>query len=514
MFDSTEKPFPFWGVSASTRSGRDPLAVQNSSVVIYAKMITGITNVTHRLRYNGFFCWLLTLIAKRLQTIDKTQVDNITQQIKLIRRGELLLAYVMANLYPEENGTSGSTYALNNNGSTELELARGADFENKGKNAIYWQFSYGIFGQYYIGVLTQLGLIFQPDAKHHTYRVTKEGYRLYENYQKSLDINTANIVWDAIFTGKIQKEQLKNLSSLAIHSIKSNDELLNYHKIFRQPDYIDATGEQVNHRINSLKLLMRYILKDGAQTERRDFVLAFLKNNFLRTLKRKLDVSSEELSWFLYELNELSHAAYEAFHYAILYTISDEAMPLDIVLGIIKKDYESYKSKHVNTKDVYELYDRIQISHRSKNRLGELVCNAAFLINRLNQIIVPLADQILEFAKLEDYDILHPGYAPLLLSRLDGCNEKAGSWKYIEYCLFSAINDHLKSSYSKSTIGQGLVHNYMVEDGLIWELRRTVPIRTSPRLQNALQYMEDMKWIEPHYNCYRVTETGLSILKK
>ena len=77
MYDLNEVPFPFWGAETTTKGGRDPLAVQNSSVVIYSNMITGITNVTARVRYNGFFCWLLTLIAKRLGKIDITKMNEI-----------------------------------------------------------------------------------------------------------------------------------------------------------------------------------------------------------------------------------------------------------------------------------------------------------------------------------------------------------------------------------------------------------------------------------------------------
>jgi hypothetical protein len=85
-------------------------------------------------------------------------------------------------------------------------------------------------------------------------------------------------------------------------------------------------------------------------------------------------------------------------------------------------------------------------------------------------------------------------------------------WNFAESCIYNAINDHLRSSYSKSTIGQGLVHNYMVEDELIWRMRRPNPIRTSPRLDNVLQYIRDMKWIETDGEHYSVTGRGLKIL--
>ena len=68
---------PFWAEYASEASGRDPLAIQNSSVVIYTKMIVGITNVTNRIRYNGFYCWLIESI---LQNISKK--NSYVEQIK------------------------------------------------------------------------------------------------------------------------------------------------------------------------------------------------------------------------------------------------------------------------------------------------------------------------------------------------------------------------------------------------------------------------------------------------
>ena len=106
MYEANEAPFPFWGAETKTKGGRDPLAVQNSSVVIYSNMITGITNVTGRVRYNGFFCWLLTFIAKRIASIDITKIDSPAEQIRLIRRGELLLAYINRNV----NGVIGGEF--------------------------------------------------------------------------------------------------------------------------------------------------------------------------------------------------------------------------------------------------------------------------------------------------------------------------------------------------------------------------------------------------------------------
>ena len=94
---------PFWAEFSSAASGRDPLAIQNSSVVIYTKMVVGITNVTNRIRYNGFFCWIFDTI---LQNIDKK--NSLQEQIRYSRRAELLLAYMMVKNFEGIAGVSGS----------------------------------------------------------------------------------------------------------------------------------------------------------------------------------------------------------------------------------------------------------------------------------------------------------------------------------------------------------------------------------------------------------------------
>ena len=56
---------PFWAEGRDFIGGRDPLGIQNSSVSIYSTLLPGLNNVTERLRYYGFYCWLLTCMEDR-----------------------------------------------------------------------------------------------------------------------------------------------------------------------------------------------------------------------------------------------------------------------------------------------------------------------------------------------------------------------------------------------------------------------------------------------------------------
>ncbi len=511
MYEANEAPFPFWGSETKTKGGRDPLAVQNSSVAIYSNLITGITNVTGRIRYNGFFCWLLTLIAKRLGKIDITKIDSPTEQIKLIRRGELLLAYIMLQSHREVTGVSGSLFAQSHFEDEEIELAWGADYENKSEHEIYWQNPYGIFGQYYIGALSQLQLIFLPGGDHKSYRVTPEGLKLANIYRESFTDDVENLFWESIYNGTVAKDKLASMSCLALHLIDNENELNEYQRIFSKTDRRDITGSDIRHRINSIKLILDYIRTNGKDVLPKNIVLSFLKYNFEAVLENMDNATSEQLSWFLYELNELSHAAYEAFHFAILFSITDEPQPLDTILERLQQEFESYPDESNLSEDIYLLYDRVMQCYKDKE-YGSLVYEASHLLFALWNAVELYADSLMEFAQQENYDVQHPGFAPSLLDKLKACYAGTINWDFAESCIYHAINDHLKSSYSKSTIGHGLAHNYMVEDELIWKLRKSEPIRTSPRLQNVLQYIEDIKWIELSGNYYIISERGLNIL--
>lgn len=517
MYEANIVQSPFWGAKRTVKGGRDPLAVQNSSVVIYSNMIKGITNVTGRVRYNGFFCWLLTLIAKKLFEVDREKVDDAKEQIKYIRRAELLLAYAMLYKYPTATGVSGMQYAQKHKEGDIIDLAKGADWiklSTGEKRDVYWQNREGVFGQYYKGVLSQLELIFVPDSKHNTYRPTEEGLRLYTAFRKKLENGVEDLFWNAISLGKIDKERLGDFSNMALHIVEGEEELDEYRRIMCKADGKDVISKKdYFHRLDSIKLILCFINGEGSTVPKKKMVLEFLKYNFELCLKKGLDVSEEQLFWFLYELNELSHAAYEAFHFAILYSASSEPKPLDSVLDKLKVQYDEFVLEDENSLSIYELYDQIQKLYKVAN-YGGLVHVACSMILNLFTTIEKHLETLWSFGRNANFDVVRNGFALTLLIRLRQ-EYNVNSWDFAEDCLYMAINDHLRSSYSKSSIEQGLVHNYLVEDGLIWQLRVPEPVRTSPRLQNVLQYIEDIKWIESvgaNKEYLKVMDSGLKLI--
>jgi hypothetical protein len=71
--------YPFWGASINLITGLDPLGLQTTSEATYATMLPGISNLTNRLRYYGFYCWLLDFYFKT------EKKGNSKEQYRFIR---------------------------------------------------------------------------------------------------------------------------------------------------------------------------------------------------------------------------------------------------------------------------------------------------------------------------------------------------------------------------------------------------------------------------------------------
>jgi hypothetical protein len=519
VYNISESLEPFWAEYVSEASGRDPLAIQNSSVVIYSKLIAGITNVTNRIRYNGFYCWLFDLILK-----NTTKRNSLVEQIKYIRRGELLIAFIMAENYEKETGVSGRDYATNNL-NAKINLKKGADLEYKDKNKLYWQNPSGIFGQYFKTVTRDLNLINHPQKDLNIYTLTSKGQKLAAAFQNNLSKGTAKLFWDSIYKGSIVSSELRELICFAIHLIPNNSEESEIYKSLLI-DQDDRKIETTYHRRNSIFLILEFMKQEGKAIKKP--TEAFLKYNFRKNLNNKLTPNDTSIGWFLYEINEILHIAFEYFHTCLLFSIekfptklydSIENITADVIQAFMKDNIDaktialSHLTKDIINQnlDVYEYYDQIVKSFKEK-KIGECLKNSIMTVNILYSSIKDQLDRINEYATRNQNNFNRPGYANEIITDLLESKQNLKLHNYVKAILFLAINQHTFSSYGKTKIGQRLVHNYMIEDDLIWRLRETKPTRTSPRLQNTFQYLTDVGWIKNVEKEYEIEPSGLNLI--
>ena len=127
------KTLPEWNKPGTYSMGRDPLGMQAASVRLYTELVPGITNVTNRIRYYSFYCWVI----REFEKIEHT--DDEEKWKKFIRRAEA--AYVLSCVAFSDDDSGGMA------GSDWARL-----YANKLSNTVFdftkWTDSPGDNGQY------------------------------------------------------------------------------------------------------------------------------------------------------------------------------------------------------------------------------------------------------------------------------------------------------------------------------------------------------------------------------
>lgn len=258
-------------------------------------------------------------------------------------------------------------------------------------------------------------------------------------------------------------------------------------------------------------------------------VNSFLRDNYYKCQSVTNLKSNTATAWYLFEINEILHVAYEHFHASFLYYIEQHPTILDNKLtNLVKESLEAFDAsdglKGVNSiaqlidileetsDDIYESYSYMEESLRFKN-CGECLMYAVKTILHLYVNTRHQIEQLKAIAEEPKFNFNRPGYAIELFDDLVVYQMELNLEDYIKTILLKAINTHTFSSYNKTKIGQRMVHNYIIENQFVWRLRETIPTRTSPRLQNVLQYIMDIGWIERKNKLIRITDIGIKILE-
>jgi len=517
-YNKEELTGPFWAEFPLAASGRDPLAIQNSSVVIYTKMMVGITNVTNRVRYNGFYCWLLELILRNSEI-----KGSVNEQIRYLRRAELLIAYMMVSEFPDVTGVSGSAFASRRL-QENIDLAAGADIEPKKGGNLYWAFRGGVFGQYYSGVVNELGLIHQPSPLLNIYSLTPKGKQLSRHFQANLPSGLADKFWSYLEKGNLGVSDLAELTPFALHDIPDSQELYFYRSMLLDKD--DQGFIPSFYRKETIHLLLETLSK--SQDGKLNLVYRFLGENYRQHISKIPLLKKASTFWYIYELNEILHVTLEHFHASLLWSIDSQPTSLNTHLEKLSdlsaqafKDF-GFESKetlltelmgHCNEimLDTYHAYNQMQTAMNDYD-FGRCLMEALFCMTCVYRDCHLQLDGIENLASLPEYNFNRTGYVVLLLRELftDQMNQSLDH--VIKKLLHTVINLHVFTSYRKSKVGQALVHNYIIEEGMIWRARETAPRRTTPRLQNTLQYMGDVGWISRANDSYLITASGKEVL--
>lgn len=163
---------PFLGTKMNFIGGLDPLGLQNASEQAYSRLLPGLNNVTGLIRAYSFYPWLLSQYSKNIISTDPSK------QKQFIRRAEFLNALISQSngIQGINGGTLAAKFLEEENNSFDLQEGI---YNSIGSTVdTYWKYPFGIFGQYYLGSIRQIGIIEEVVDSNNIplglYRTTKQ----------------------------------------------------------------------------------------------------------------------------------------------------------------------------------------------------------------------------------------------------------------------------------------------------------------------------------------------------
>jgi hypothetical protein len=522
---------PFLGEKILHVVGQDPLGLRLTSEATYNLLLPGLNNVTKRIRYYGFYCWLLDCYARRSGSKDPIYQYNV------IRRAEYIIALVMQAEAPDEIQISGSSYAkkvLSDQKLTSYDLATGANLRSGGNEGTYWKNRVGAFGQYYSGAMKMLGLVGATASENPVYARTDStgtfisGQDLAEAFAEHIPAQAQQLFWNSIIAEKLQKadiEQLFKYFNLAQIQEGSKEQTL-YLQMLLAPDYPFPHDQEFTiHRNATLKALLAFFNdkpSEGWGT--------FLHLNYVQ-LAQEIADDATLTGWYYYQLNEYWHYASSSILSALLFSLMSvdsqgelEQAPLEeFVLGFANDLKRSFRKSHraipatalmaeVLEDEAYEFDDEVQYveriqTARTEKRYPAMAAEALALIIKLyrrnHKTLPPLREYVWTKHLRRDGNFIE--FVKVLLNKQTLTLDEF----IVDFLYRQILYRHHHVALRKMGNGQQSTLKFDIENNWIRLIDVIVPQFSGPRIDTLLGMAQDLGLFEPDYS---LTPRGLELV--
>jgi len=535
---------PFLGDQGSIINGLDQLGLQGVPEATFQKLLHGLNNVTGRLRYYAFYCWLLDNYMKGIggrYAKEGASTDPALQK-RFIRTGEFIMA--MIGQHPDLLLTNipGSTFAENNWGKSPegpFDLSTSIYNANGGTENSYWKYSSGAFGQYYLGSMRDMRLVQLRSDEHEVFlRTVKDedstwvsGKELADAFATSVGEQAGSLFLDAIRNEAISKETLDELKGvfrpdvIPQHSIEH--ELLS-RLICQSDDPLHSNDEEgpclrastIELYIAKFEETQHVSVEYWKEPYRRFTALAYLE-------RPEPQNSAAWFGWYHYMFNELWQFACGALLSALLRALATEWMGMarkdawieklasEIEQGLKASMVEFNGSLTLNAAiaahGAQKEWDYVaQISNRSST-VAQVSLAAIELILTLINRNEPAFEGLKEF----DENAIHKAQESPI-RKLEGLKNEFGE-QPIRFFLNHFLNRHIVLRHHQVAIRKmrgrsQSSQKFMFESGWVRYLNSSEPSFMGPRLPNLGHFLEDLgligsngqptdlaeRWMEKH----------------
>ena len=483
---------PFLSQPVNLKVGLNHLGYRNSAESLFTTLLPGLNNVTARIRYYSFYCWLLDKFFEIYGT------PTVGDYYSFVRHSEFLLALLHTNL-EDAGGIPGIEYALTvmSDKPDVVDLSAGSFKADGSTRGTYWANKGGVLRQYYGNSLRDIGIIV-PNLKYPELNdISKEGDQitgkeLAECFEHSIGVDASQTFLNCVKNHSSSKEERKAIRDTFIMKNVLSDEgekrLLS--NLLIQED-LPGRGDRC-YRKDTIRLFLEYY-NDTAEHNYKD-ELEFPKYLYQRYLQGERNVPCIT-GWYCYYLDDIWQ-----FNASVV---------LESILDILNKDkYGKWVELDKFTSELSgEISERFAAGDRSLERiltdLPEIsgkdnyakICKAihsVLLYHETNKGLWPENDCL---KKLFGYDSSNDFHS---ISLFIDKHLTMRFEQFIKYLLESKIiyrhyNVSLRKFYQTGIAS----HKFMLEDGYIRYLKDSVAIatHTSPRLNSLKGFLSDLGMI-------------------
>jgi hypothetical protein len=316
-----------WVKPPPPKTGLDHLGAQAPCIYLYGQLLPGITNVTDRARYYSFYPWFFWAVDQRY----KSKTWDVV--VEYFRRGDCLFTLV-AERHARQTDRNDSRHGIAMVGREKLVPAlsilesgtplRLSDFSTRDDSSStrYFKNKLGGLGQYYMGVLQDLGIL-EGGSRAGVQYTIERAMALAETMDAGVN---RSLFFEAIETDEITLDLLDSLSDFCPCRLTENGpEQSALHDLFF--DRMSIHGHDGLRRRSSLSLLLHLIRELETVIDRGQTILdQFLFRGCVYSgslpderpwfLPSSLGQTRE--GWGIYQRNELLSLALQAIFWVSL----------------------------------------------------------------------------------------------------------------------------------------------------------------------------------------------------
>lgn len=271
---------PYWGKHVNIKAGLNQLGIRNITEQMYATLLPGLNNVSARIRYYSFYCWIIRKFYEGRKKADEKSFKEY------IRRAEFLLALINTTL-DNPTGVPGINRALTRKAANDSIILQKEIYNEDGSTRdTYWANPGGVLTQYYIASLIDMGIIGRNEKNGALYNVSKKGDfitgdKLADAFEKSV-ANSSKLFLDFLASPlEIKISDLEPLkANFDMKSFPTEGEQNLLIELLLQKDF---PGEELNssiHRRTTIKLLLECIKANPKKISGQSFS-EYIYNNYI-----------------------------------------------------------------------------------------------------------------------------------------------------------------------------------------------------------------------------------------